>query len=472
MQRLSKKRIFRRNSPNTCVNRLRLSDVFWFARRLAPRRCSAAAFLAAVAPAIAEGQSRICRTSIGPSARLQGSSARPAYVERLLAIRSGNQIWMVGTPAWFWLEARRAIPPVGRKAPDTIALLERLRENHGLIGGVMGPDQKLEPLRGPVDAKRMIRPIPILDASGVLSLFWSESPVPGEFSRTTSLWHAEFDGKKWSQPHKLYENRRVLWYPHSSTVLVAGSDLHVLAAARGPGAGITHVRRVKGKWSSAFIPIRGASGQFSARMLGRDSLVVVVVATDSKVRVSNGQHVFVHVAAVTDTVWESGRRLQWSGLDGAVLPKLFPIRAGGADSKSFAVFWGHIPAAGRGIDTVYSLVSSENIRTWMPASPLVLTSVSHTYEMEQDHQGKIHLITLGSPSPQYMPLHHAEWFNGRWSQPDSIGYASTSLVTLSALSADTILAAWSVTEKSSPDGSTGPLPVTTVALLHQTCGTR
>lgn len=225
---------------------------------------------------------RACE-SAWTTVQLTTNTREPTYVESARAVLSEGLIYLVGTPAFLG---------------GSIQSVDSLP----LIGAVVGPDGRATTLRGPASTAPMIRPLPVRDSAGNLHLLWAQSATAGDVSTANSLWHSELRRGTWTNPRILFQARRVRWFPGFSAAMASGMDLHVISTFRSDSSGgLVYVRRLRGAWRATPVNIRGLPSELNARMIARDSMAVVFIATDPTAGVANGSHVFLSIVNTEDS---------------------------------------------------------------------------------------------------------------------------------------------------------------------------
>jgi hypothetical protein len=375
----------------------------------------------------------------------------------LRAGKAAGKVLLVGRPSFFWADSLRVFPS------DTAIWSTRFNGSHNVLGALLREDGSAEPLVAPVPARRMIRPLLVTDSSQTAHLFWAEAgEAEGDISEAVALWHASYRKGSWSDPHELLRASRVRWLPDMSVALAVGNDLHVFTTVRRPeGLGAAHVQRQNGTWKTTITRIPGAPSELDALALASDTVLLAFVASDPRARVTNGQHVFVSTVTPRDSIRSPATRIQWSGLDGSRLPKLFNL-FNGTRKSGFVVFWGHVSRRSSGIDTIFAMTSDRGAQVWKPASALVLPAAIESIAMRQDRSGAIHLLGVEGQGAQAR-IFVSQWRSGTWAHVQYLGSTSSPLVTLSAIGNDTLIAAWNVRRPSSAARGAVLAPVTVVS---------
>jgi hypothetical protein len=130
----------------------------------------------------------------------------------------------------------------------------------GMLAGIMiRPDGDVVPIPAPPGVRAFIAVRAVSDA-GVAHVFWGGSADTSslQFQHVNALWYAQFDGRRWTQPERIFADTSIQhWFPQPTAIVVAEGRAHVMTplAGRMLGEDVLHV-------------VRDAQGQGSVRRLG------------------------------------------------------------------------------------------------------------------------------------------------------------------------------------------------------------
>jgi len=120
----------------------------------------------------------------------------------------------------------------------------------GMLAGVIRrPDGRIEPVPLPHYLRSFVAVRAVGDLRGNAHVFWGESPdtTIDQSEHLRGVWYARFDGTKWSQPERVFEDSSMRWYVVFNSIAAVGNDVHlVVTAGHLPDNYVIHVRRTAG----------------------------------------------------------------------------------------------------------------------------------------------------------------------------------------------------------------------------------
>ena len=396
-------------------------------------------------PRIAGSQ---CSTRWQAPRALIAADGRPAYVESPTALPIREGMLLLGVPANFWAERDAFDPAPSDTRADTVAYFARLRANHGFIGFVLGPARTAAPVRPPHEGA-MRRVVAARGGDGTIHVVWfAPSPDSGDVDAADrAVWYAERRANQWTVPSMLFAADRLDWSGQSASLVVRGSEVHILVTyGRTDGAGIAYIRRIAGRWRTTETRLRGLPSKATAQFIGSDSLAVAFAGIGAPdVRIPNGQHIYLVRVAVSDTLWPSPQRIQWSGLDAVRWPRLYRLPSASRKSRNLALIWGRMPRQEPGaVDTIYAMLSEDGGATWKVPQALPVPFGAETLTEAQDTEGNVHVVvtSLGL-SRENAAMYHAVLRSGSWAPLTQIPAGpAASRPTVSSTGKDTLMLVW------------------------------
>jgi len=380
---------------------------------------------------------------------LQADDGRPAYVESPAAVPTQSGVLLLGVPAFLWAERDAFDPAPSVNGLDTSAYLTRLSANHSLIGFVLGPKRAAIPVKRPF-AGSMRRLVAVLGADATTHVVWLGPPRGSKDpDEEGAVWYAERHNNQWTHPAIVFLADRFDWSGQNAVLLTRHrSDVHlVVPYYRGQSAGIAYIRRTNGRWTTTETSLRGLPSQTTGQFVGTDSLAVAFAGVGAPgARVSNGQHVYLIRAALSDKVWPSASLIAWSGLDAIRWLRMYEAPSTHGASQALTLVWDRIPRDGRSsADTIYAMVSNNAGLMWNPPEILPLPFKVATLTQDRDTMGNVHVVltSLGGSSSQNEQIFHATLRQGHWTHLDSVPTGPiASVPTLSSIAPDTLLLVW------------------------------
>ena len=132
----------------------------------------------------------------------------------------------------------------------------------------------------------------VVDGEQRLHLLWGHAEGRPAFlawpDALTEVWHASYDGKRWTSPERILKRRTVRWRDGPGQVVTdSRGTIHVIVPGMLPRGTqpVVHLRLARARWESHEIETYASSASLIA--LGGDSLLAALVGVDTALRASH-----------------------------------------------------------------------------------------------------------------------------------------------------------------------------------------
>jgi hypothetical protein len=230
----------------------------------------------------------------------------------------------------------------------------------------------------------------IVDGELRLHLLWAHAEGrPGFLTwpdALTEVWHASYDGMRWSTPEKLLKRRTVRWRDGPGQVIAdSRGTVHVIVPGMLPDGTqpVVHLRLTRGRWEAH--NIRTFASTASLVSLGGDSLLAALVGVDTALPES---HNLLMLARSGDRgrTWTRPSAISTFDKKGARLPLLE------ARDNVVHLSWLQSRSEALGDEDIRFASSRDTGVTWSPSSEGRITGVPMAHSLFLDRCGSPHAI--------------------------------------------------------------------------------
>lgn len=408
-----------------------------------------------MAPRSVHAQAEACWSSgWSVSHPLVTAAGQPIYVERPVPVPVRGGVAFIGSPTFVW-----ATPTTMWDASSRKMLNER-----GMIafaGAVVGPKHVGTPIplpRLPAPDTIMISPRVFAGADSTVEVFWATGPgTAASAVGGTQLWHAIFDGLRWTNPDRVAQLDMVFWNGSSEAAMNFPDGLGIAAPAHNAGeagvdVGVVYLHRTVTGWRRSWVE----TGTLPANYVGlsKDRLNNPVIAfIGSTVDRAHGFRKGVFVTRSSDRGASWDRPLLVRELVSDTTAEQLNVVVGA--KGEFHLLWLEF-AHGTPRSSVRHLVSNDDGRTWSRSDEFTFPSGTEVFSV-------VHVPGNGLLSVGLQPLRRlielATWNARGWSRiarpvPDS----AFSLPTLSYLAPSSFVLTWGVLKRTASAASPSGLP--------------
>jgi hypothetical protein len=248
-------------------------------------------------------------------------------------------------------------------------------------------------------------------AQGVAQVVWGQDTAKSEaqIPHVRELWHASYDGSRWSEPEKIWGPAEFTWDPGTA------SDLHstqrgvalAVPAVVNRRSGLLYLERRHGRWIHVFIEYAGMPGQAELSPLGRDRTLVAFTAADVSAPGKNSNSLFATVVRSKDDEFDVGpiQRVHHSGLGASFSPRIHQLEGG-----EVALFWTQADSGTNRATHVLTATSTSGTR-WESGTSAIFPDGLEGLHSVAEANTVFLASTREHGGPQVVYL---EWSGGRW----------------------------------------------------------
>ena len=241
----------------------------------------------------------------GPAQPLLTASGQEVYVELIHSARLGQRIVLFGDPVVVLLRS----PNSGVFRPPRVQWVAGLLLDHRF---------RAHPIHLPPGFEQFIAPRVVTHPPGSVDVVWGSSSDTNNSpaSHVSALWHARYDGDKWSTPELLVRAGEIHWRaPTFAAAVRQGRRLHVVAPyyeRATQDAGVLHIDGTTGAFSATRIRQRALPGYATITGENDGSLLVTFVESELD-SLPNGGHLYAIRSTDGGRTWSRPQLVHWSG---------------------------------------------------------------------------------------------------------------------------------------------------------------
>jgi hypothetical protein len=298
-----------------------------------------------------------------------------------------------------------------------------------LAGALLLPSGYARPVALPPNVTKWIAPIAIPAEDGGADVLWGAHADTGRFASfiVSSLWHARYDGERWSAPTKLVELDAIWWDSGVVQAILGRTAVHLATHAHdnthgtAPWSGALYVRRSQGRWRVSYVHPPDFSPRYIAVIETAPRRVELIFSGALRYRDSVELNDIASMHSIDGgETWSAPipiRRL--SDRSG------YWLRAERAASGLYHLFWASLALSPPYASNIAHLTTSDGER-WSDAGLIALPWELRAYRVIASES----LLIVVSQSTD-ATVHHVRWRRQAWMPPFELPWArSESLPTL------------------------------------------
>jgi len=313
-------------------------------------------------------------------------------------------------------------------------------------------------------------PIAVPNDDSVADVVWGTHPDTGHFASfmATALWHARFDGERWSAPEKIAEADAIWWDASSVAVVNVADVLHVVARAYDnvhsaqPWSGAIYARWRDHHWSVTPLHPPHFVPRYLAVFGTGDELQLLYTGT-----VREGSSLEFNALA---RMRSSDNGLTWS--DPKLIRRLtgrngYWLRADSLPPNGLQLSWVALPDTTSDVSRVEQLVSTDG-EVWRDAIALEVPGRVSAYASVDSRSG-LHLVLQSMENAAYT----VNWRLEGWSSLTAIpADGPVSTPTFLRIAGDRTLLAWNTLFQAAVPNNSSLAPHLVTSQLTETCRER
>lgn len=266
------------------------------------------------------------------------------------------------------------------------ALLAGQPRGAAMLGGfLVRPDGAVVPIPGPPGVRAFIG-VRATAHAGVAHVFWAGSAdtSSAQWRHVNSLWYAQFDGERWTQPELILADTALIWMHQLTGVAFADGRAHLTTPVEGSTlvGDVLHV-------------VRAAGGPGSATRLGFGALYTSLAAAPDGTlwlaTIDGDRHdrarVLVRRSPDGGRSWSEPALVYRSGMGTAYDPRLAVTR----DGSLYAAWIVEAATSPGRAESIYVAFSADKGSTWRPLPALLGVPDVRDLWAIADASGRLHL---------------------------------------------------------------------------------
>lgn len=318
---------------------------------------------------------------------------------------------------------------------------------HPWAGALVIPGGRAQAVALPPNASpHWLAPLALPADDGAVDVIWGQQPDTGKFVSflATSLWHARFDGVRWTAPEKIAEADAIWWDGATNSAIRLAGVLHVVSRAYDnthgpqPWMGAIHVQRASGRWFASSIQPRDFFPRYTALLGAKPNELILIYSGSIRL----GDSLEVNGLAMMNSVdggasWSAPKLLRrLTGRSG------YWLRADRTDAGEYRALWATLPDRDGGVSRLDQLISADGV-TWRDTPGLVLPWQATGFAAT--HAENEHVVIQAIDGAMYA----TSWLRTGWKRPTQLPFEHEGVMAATIIEdPHRVLLAWNVIRRS------------------------